>query len=77
MVHGLAYCTPSSIVGWLLEVTTSPIIQHFPSFITLFRSITMFSGTDGSLLNILQIYVEHGNISHNIASPTEHCYGFD
>ena len=44
--------------------------------IILFRSITMFCGTDNIIWNILILCLNYGNIMHNTVSPAEHCYGF-
>ena len=46
-------------------------------FITLFRSITMFRGTDSILLNIPPFGMNVRNVLQNIVSPTEHCYGHE
>ena len=43
--------------------------------ITLFRPIAMLCGIDNILQNIPRIHVECENISQNIVSPIEHCYG--
>ena len=43
--------------------------------LTLFRSITMFCGTDNIMWNIPHIQPKWWNILPNIVSPTWHCYG--
>ena len=45
--------------------------------ITLFRSITMFSGTSNTLWIIPSFKLNMGNIPWNIVGPVEHCYGFE
>ena len=47
------------------------------TIITLFRSITMFCGTDNIMWNILSFKLNVMNILQNTASPGEHCYEFD
>ena len=42
---------------------------------TLFKSMTMFYGTDYIMRNILHIQFECRNVPHDIVDPTKHCYG--
>ena len=43
--------------------------------ITLFKSMTMFSGTDNILRNIPSFKLNMGNILHNNILSIDHCYG--
>ena len=45
--------------------------------ITLFRSITVFCGTDSILQNIFYIESKWRHIPQHIVSPTKYCYGYE
>ena len=47
------------------------------SNIALFRSITLFFGTNNIQQNIFHVQSEWWNIPSNVDSPTKHCYGFE
>ena len=51
-------------------------MQNSPN-IPLFRSITMFNGTDNIMWNIPSFKLNVRNILHNTISPIELCLGFE
>ena len=53
------------VMFWFLLSSFLGYESYGPSNLTLSRSITMFCGTDSTLLNILK----------NNVNPREHCYG--
>ena len=65
--------------GWVWEIKTGWSSGKKPTsieeYITSFISIAMFYGTDSIMWNIPYIHYEWWNISLNIVSPKEHCYG--